>query len=81
MGDLHVLGTQKVEVSSLPELSTQPGQPYSEQDLANDRERILSYYFDHGFPNATLDITTQPSPISPIAKTSLTRSMRENASR
>ena len=47
--------------AQLPELSTQPGQPYSEQDLANDRERILSYYFDHGFPNATLEITTKPS--------------------
>jgi outer membrane protein assembly complex protein YaeT len=61
VGELHILGTQKVATSALPELSTQPGQPYSEQDLANDRERILSYYFDHGFPNATLDITTKPS--------------------
>jgi outer membrane protein insertion porin family len=65
VGELHVLGTQKLEVSALPELSTQPGQPYSEQDLANDRERILSYYFDHGFPNATLDIITKPSPDKP----------------
>jgi hypothetical protein len=46
-------------------LSTQPGQPYSEQDLANDRERILSYYFDHGFPNASLEITTKPSATQP----------------
>ena len=61
IGELHVLGTQKVAVKDLPELSTQPGQPYSEQDLANDRERILSYYFDHGFPNASLEITTKAS--------------------
>jgi len=61
VGEVHVLGNQKVAASALPELSTQPGQPYSEQDLANDRERILSYYFDHGFPNATLEITTKPS--------------------
>ena len=65
VGELHVLGTQKVAVNDLPELTSQPGQPYSEQDLANDRERILSYYFDHGFPNATLDITTKPSANSP----------------
>jgi len=65
VGEVHVVGTQQVAVSVLPELSTQPGQPYSEQDLANDRERILSYYFDHGFPNATLDITTKPSPDKP----------------
>ena len=61
VGEVHVLGTQKVATNELPELSTQPGQPYSEQDLANDRERILSYYFDHGFPNASLEITTKPS--------------------
>ena len=51
--------------AELPELSTQPGQPYSEQDLANDRERILNFYFDHGFPNATLEITTKPSEHQP----------------
>jgi outer membrane protein assembly complex protein YaeT len=61
VGEMHVLGNQKVATKELPELSTQPGQPYSEQDLANDRERILSYYFDHGFPNATLEIATKPS--------------------
>jgi outer membrane protein insertion porin family len=65
IGELHVLGTQKVATTALPELSTQPGQPYSEQDLANDRERILSYYFDHGFPNAALEITTKPSDHEP----------------
>ena len=61
VGELQVLGNQKVASKDLPELSTQPGQPYSEQDLANDRERILSYYFDHGFPNAALEISTKPS--------------------
>ena len=61
VGEVHVLGTQKVPPTELPELSTQPGQPYSEEDLANDRERILSYYFDHGFPNASLEITTKPA--------------------
>ena len=61
VAELHVLGVQKVAANQLPELSTQPGQPYSEQDLANDRERILSYYFDHGFPNAALEITTKTS--------------------
>jgi outer membrane protein insertion porin family len=65
IGDVHVLGTQKIAANELPELSTQPGQPYSEQDLANDRERILNFYFDHGFPNATLEITTKPSEHQP----------------
>jgi outer membrane protein insertion porin family len=60
IGELTVVGNRMVATSQLPELSAQPGQPYSELDLANDRERILSYYFDHGFPNATLEITTKP---------------------
>lgn len=57
-GEVQIVGNKQVERSDLPELTTQPGQPYSEQDLANDRERILSYYFDHGYPNASLEITT-----------------------
>ena len=62
VGELHIVGAEKVAISVVPGgLSTQPGQPYSEQDLANDRERILSYYFDDGFPNATLEITTKPA--------------------
>ena len=65
VGEVHVVGNQKVKTSDLPELSTQPGQPYSEQDLANDRERILGYYFDHGFPNAALEIAINHSPTEP----------------
>ncbi len=65
VGEVHVIGNQKASRSDLPELSTEPGQPYSEQDLANDRERILSYYFDHGFPNASLELATAPSPSQP----------------
>jgi len=61
IGEVHVLGTQKIASNELPELSTQSGQPYSEQDLANDRERILNFYFDHGFPNATMEISTKPA--------------------
>lgn len=65
VGEVHVVGNVKVPTSELPELTIQPGQPYSEQDLANDRERILGYYFDHGFPNASLEITTVASTREP----------------
>ena len=58
----QIVGNQKVDARMFPELSTAEGQPYSEQNLANDRDSILSYYFNHGFSNATLDITTKPSP-------------------
>ena len=61
LGQVKVVGNKNVQSSDLPELTTQAGQPYSEQELASDRERILNYYFDNGFPNASLEITTQGS--------------------
>ena len=61
VGEVQVVGNERFKTAQLPEMSTQAGQPYSERDLANDRERILSYYFDHGFPNATIEITSKPA--------------------
>lgn len=65
VGEVHVSGNRTVKTQELPELSTQAGQPYSEQDLASDRERILEYYFDNGYPNASLEIATAPSKEEP----------------
>jgi outer membrane protein insertion porin family len=62
VGDVQIVGNQKVSVNAFPELNTSANQPYSEQNLANDREAILNYYFNHGFSNATLEITTTPTP-------------------
>jgi len=61
VGKFLIEGNKKAPTSSFPELDTQEGQPYSEQNLANDRDKILNYYFNHGFPNATLEIATAPS--------------------
>ncbi len=65
VGDVHIVGTEQIAVGELHELSTQQGQPYSEQNLASDRQSILNFYFNHGFPNASLDITTKPSASQP----------------
>ncbi|MGA9392421.1 MAG: POTRA domain-containing protein [Candidatus Sulfotelmatobacter sp.] len=65
VGAFRILGNEKINSKSFPELNTTPGQPYSEQNLAVDREQILNYYFNHGFPKAVLDITTSPSPGQP----------------
>src|SRR5205823_4290285 len=40
VGRLQVLGVQKVVLSDLPETVTQPGQPYSEQDLLSTQTRL-----------------------------------------
>ena len=61
VGTFRVVGNQKIPATAFPVLNTSDGQPYSEQNLANDRESILNYYFNHGFSKATLDVTTRPS--------------------
>ena len=61
VGDVNIEGNQKIATGEFPPLETESGQPYSEEKLASDRERILSLYFNRGFSNATLDITTKPS--------------------
>jgi outer membrane protein assembly complex protein YaeT len=65
VGAFQIVGNQKIEAKAFPEMNTTTGQPYSEQNLAGDRETILNYYFNHGFPNAILEITTNPSPAAP----------------
>ncbi|MGC2171017.1 MAG: POTRA domain-containing protein [Candidatus Sulfotelmatobacter sp.] len=61
VGAFHIVGNKKIDTKAFPELDTTEGQPYSEQNLAADRESILNYYFNHGFSNATLDIATKPA--------------------
>jgi outer membrane protein insertion porin family len=65
VNEVNVVGNQKFKISELPELSTQSGQPYSEVELADDRERILNFYFNNGYPNASLDIATKASTSGP----------------
>ena len=60
VGALDIVGNQKIDTKSFPELVTASGQPYSEQNLATDRDSILNYYFNHGFSKASLDISTTP---------------------
>jgi outer membrane protein assembly complex protein YaeT len=76
VGSFRIAGNQKIEVKSFPELVTREGQPYSEQNLTTDREGILNYYFNHGFSNATLDITTKPS-AGPTDREDVTYTIRE----
>src|ERR1700722_12440178 len=65
VGAFRIVGNQKVEAKAFPELKPPPGQPYSEQSLASDRDSILNYYFNHGFSNAVLDIITDTTPGTP----------------
>jgi outer membrane protein assembly factor BamA len=42
-----------------PVLNTSPGQPFSDSLIAEDRDHLLNYYFNNGFPNATLEATAK----------------------
>lgn len=41
-------------------LQSAPGQPYSEMNVAADRDLILNYYYDNGYPEARLDVSVLP---------------------
>ncbi len=43
-------------------LQSMEGQPYSEFNVATDRDTILNYYFNNGFPDATFESTASPGP-------------------
>ncbi|NWF84072.1 MAG: outer membrane protein assembly factor BamA [Bryobacteraceae bacterium] len=42
------------EVKAL--FTSAPNEPYSEVNVALDRDSILNYYFNNGYPNATIDV-------------------------
>jgi outer membrane protein insertion porin family len=42
-------------------LHSTSGQPYSDLNIANDRDSILDYYFNSGYPEAKFDFTSTPA--------------------
>ena len=57
---LHIVGNKKIPQDDLQPLNTVEGQPFSESNIASDREIILNYYYNHGFPNASFDPAANP---------------------
>ncbi len=60
VGWVRIEGGFTLPPEQLPELSTAEGQGFDESSLAEDRDSILSKYFDHGFPNAAVDVAYVP---------------------
>lgn len=59
----------KLELQGFPEgdlpyvrsvLQSTQGEPFSESNVAADRDTILSYYFNNGYPDATFDWSEAP---------------------
>jgi len=61
IGDLQVDGIERLDKASImPLLSAVQGQPFSEFNVAVDRDAILGRYFENGFPNARFEWSSKP---------------------
>ncbi len=60
VGKLDITGViQGDREALLARVASIAGQPFAEVTLASDRDRILTWYFEHGFPNATMKVSWQ----------------------
>jgi outer membrane protein insertion porin family len=60
--NLDVEGIEKLEKAQiLSALSSDEGQPFSEYNVAVDRDTILEQYSTKGFPNATFEWSSKPA--------------------
>ncbi|HXY13752.1 MAG TPA: POTRA domain-containing protein [Terriglobales bacterium] len=61
VGAFHILGNTTFSAPQLKgEINTAEGQPFSEFRVAQDRDNLLNYYFNHGFPRATFEANAIP---------------------
>jgi outer membrane protein assembly complex protein YaeT len=61
IGAFHLLGNKAFSDAQLsPYMNTAKGQLFSEYNVSEDRESILNYYFNRGFPGATFEATAKP---------------------
>jgi len=66
VGEYKVDGVTPAQLIEIqPKLSLQPGQPYSGNNLAADREAILGYFLDHGYDHAAVNLRQTPSAKDP----------------
>jgi outer membrane protein insertion porin family len=65
VGALQIVGNETVPDSPFPALNISPGQGFGYSKIGEDREIVLNYYFNHGFPNAAFEATARQSPNDP----------------
>jgi len=64
--DLDIVGAAAFSASELRNLvASVPGQPFSEVNMAADRDAVVNYYFNRGFPDVTMTSTARPAPGEP----------------
>jgi outer membrane protein insertion porin family len=62
VGTFQIVGSTQLDNPTFQNLYTGPGEPFSDSRIADDRDIILNYYFDSGFPNATFEAAATPAP-------------------
>jgi outer membrane protein insertion porin family len=59
---LEIEGVSEADRAALRSiLHSTEGQPYSDYNIASDRDAILDYYFNNGFPAAKFEFTVTPA--------------------
>ena len=66
VGTLDLAGNETKLANPFPELNISPGQAFGYSKINEDREIVLNYYFNNGFPNATFEVSAKPSPSNPL---------------
>jgi outer membrane protein assembly complex protein YaeT len=62
VNSVHVDGVEKLDKARiLGKLTSSDGQPFSEFNVAVDRDTILADYFENGFPRATFEWSSKPA--------------------
>ena len=58
---LEINGPSHLDIAPVRQsLGSQPGQPFSEFNIAADRQAIIAWYGEHGFPSATFEWDARP---------------------
>jgi len=61
VGAFRIVGNRTFSAGELAGvINTAQGQPFSEYNIAQDRDNVLNYYFNHGFPRAAFEAAAQP---------------------
>jgi outer membrane protein insertion porin family len=65
-GALELVGNETKLPTPFPDLNISSGQAFGYSKVNEDREIVLNYYFNNGFPNATFEASAKPSPSNPL---------------
>src|SRR5947208_1195510 len=63
VGAFHMEGNKAFSEDQLAAYTnTATGQPFSEYNISQDRDNLVNYYFNRGFPHASFEATAKAMP-------------------